>query len=248
MTAAYRGTAVELDPITHGYYAGYGVLDGMRRFVDANGRIESRGGGYILVEPGGYRFWCLPPDLSLLLPVLLERFVDRQYAWLNVEGKLVLDLGANVGDSALYFIQRGATKVFAYEPLPHFFEQARHNAELNGVTLDLYQTGAAASPEVRDVDPHNWSLFPSVTGAKVTLEPIGEILARLPPGELVCKVDIEGSEYEVLAVADLRRASQWLVEYHAGVQNLADLFRNQGFQVQTDGAQIGFLRAWQVGQ
>jgi FkbM family methyltransferase len=200
------------------------------------------------IEPGGYRFWCLPADLSLLLPVLVERFVDRQYAWLNVEGKMVLDLGANVGDSALYFIQRGATRVFAYEPLPHFFEQACRNAELNGVTLDLHQAGVAASAELRRVDPHNWSLLPVVgTGAEVTLEPIGEVLARLPAGELVCKVDIEGSEYEILAVADLRRARQWLVEYHAGVQNLAELFRNQGFQVQTDGTQIGFLRAWQAG-
>ncbi len=38
--------------------------------------------------------------------LLVEQFVHEQYKWLQVGGKQVLDVGANVGDSAIYFAMK----------------------------------------------------------------------------------------------------------------------------------------------
>jgi len=41
------------------------------------------------------------------------------YDWLDVKGKRVLDVGASIGDTAVYFALRGAREVVAFEPT-HF--------------------------------------------------------------------------------------------------------------------------------
>src|SRR5437660_8472821 len=49
------------------------------------------------------------------------------------QAKLVVDLGANVGFSTLYFLQRFQDcHVISLEPHPRHFEQAQRNLELNG--------------------------------------------------------------------------------------------------------------------
>ncbi|MGC9178548.1 MAG: hypothetical protein ACP5G6_09135, partial [Conexivisphaera sp.] len=40
------------------------------------------------------------------------------YHWLSVEGRRVLDVGASIGDTAIYFSLRGAMEVVAFEPYP----------------------------------------------------------------------------------------------------------------------------------
>ena len=45
-------------------------------------------------------------------------FLDGEYERLPVEGKTVLDLGANIGDTLTYFMLRGASRVVGIEPFP----------------------------------------------------------------------------------------------------------------------------------
>jgi len=40
------------------------------------------------------------------------------YDWLDVKGKRVLDVGASIGDTAVYFAVKGASEVVAFEPYP----------------------------------------------------------------------------------------------------------------------------------
>jgi len=53
---------------------------------------------------------------------LSDTFLEGEYevpeALSGLRGRDVIDVGANVGDSALYFILHGARKVIAVEPLP----------------------------------------------------------------------------------------------------------------------------------
>jgi len=44
---------------------------------------------------------------------IYEIFEEEDYKFLNVKDKKVLDMGAFVGDSAIYFILKGAKKVYA---------------------------------------------------------------------------------------------------------------------------------------
>jgi len=62
----------------------------------------------------------------------------------DVHGKVVLDVGAFTGDSALYFISRGASRVIAIEPVPEHFEILRLNAE----DLPVMPINAAVGCEV----------------------------------------------------------------------------------------------------
>lgn len=52
---------------------------------------------------------------------LKEIFVDDIYGGLDVKGKVVVDIGAYIGDSSVYFILKGAERVYAFEayPLPY---------------------------------------------------------------------------------------------------------------------------------
>ena len=53
---------------------------------------------------------------------VLSMFLDDTYAFLPVKDKTVIDIGANICDSSIYFALCGATKVIAIEPLPKNFE------------------------------------------------------------------------------------------------------------------------------
>lgn len=48
----------------------------------------------------------------------------------DIEGEVV-DIGANVGDSSLYFAAKGASHVYAFEPLPLAYAVALENIKLN---------------------------------------------------------------------------------------------------------------------
>jgi len=77
----------------------------------------------------------------------LETFVLGDYevpeALSGLKGRDVIDVGASVGDSALYFVLNGARKVIAIEPLPNVAKCAEENLKLNGVTDEVKLINAA---------------------------------------------------------------------------------------------------------
>ena len=63
--------------------------------------------------------------------VLAETYLyDIHSSGGDLRGKTVIDVGANVGDTALYFAERGA-EVVAYEPDPANFRWLLANLDLN---------------------------------------------------------------------------------------------------------------------
>ncbi len=63
---------------------------------------------------------------------LKEIFLENAYSGFNVKGKTVVDIGGFIGDTALYFASKGASKIVCYEPAPNLFEYAKRNSSLNG--------------------------------------------------------------------------------------------------------------------
>ena len=47
---------------------------------------------------------------------LANIFVKNDYDFLKVEDKIIVDIGANIGDTAIYFAVKGAKKVIGLEP------------------------------------------------------------------------------------------------------------------------------------
>lgn len=64
---------------------------------------------------------------------LNEIFVKEDYRRLGVKGRVVVDIGASIGDSAIYFALRGARKVYGYEPNKERYEMAIQNIKANGL-------------------------------------------------------------------------------------------------------------------
>jgi FkbM family methyltransferase len=174
---------------------------------------------------------------------LIGIFFNKEYDFLPVDGKAVLDIGANIGDSCVYFALRGSSRIIAIEPFPRNYELAKKNIDVNGFTerITLYLAGCAAETGDIIVDPLYKSnsrshLVGFKQGIKIPLLTLRDILIEndVSRGEAVLKVDCEGCEYETIlsSTADtLRYFSHIELEYHRGYKNLKEKLEKCGFQV-----------------
>jgi hypothetical protein len=78
-------------------------------------------------------YYNVQKQLYNTIGMIKEQFIEEQYKWLNVKGKDVIDIGANIGDSAIYFALKGAKHVYAFEPYPYSCDIANKNTRLNGL-------------------------------------------------------------------------------------------------------------------
>ena len=192
---------------------------------------------FMIVAPDGSKFVTGPTELMDLLGAVHERFVQREYDMLDVQGAVVIDIGAYVGDSAIFFACAGARKVYGYEPFEATFAAAGRNVQLNGLqsVIELRRVGLGAEAKtMAGVLVRDAPMLSSTTGAfgtgpsnfKGTVEPVHLVTlasvvkgvrAENPDSRLICKMDCEGAEFDVLtdvSVPALRELDQLLVEYH----------------------------------
>jgi len=76
---------------------------------------------------------------------ILEVFEFGNYEGIDVNGKVVIDVGAFVGDTAIYFALKGAKSIIAIEPLPANYEELLDNVNLNGMRNKINVINAALS-------------------------------------------------------------------------------------------------------
>jgi hypothetical protein len=86
---------------------------------------------------------CVSADL--LFGVFIRGEYEIPEALSGLKGRDVIDVGANIGDSALYFVLNGARKVIAVEPLPNVARCAEENVRLSGATDKVRVINAALS-------------------------------------------------------------------------------------------------------
>ena len=60
-------------------------------------------------------------------------FLKEIYKFLNVKNKIVIDIGANIADSAIYFVLNGAKQVIALEPFSYSYKYAVENIKINNM-------------------------------------------------------------------------------------------------------------------
>jgi FkbM family methyltransferase len=172
--------------------------------------------------------------------MLVEQFVEEQYKWLQVTGKQVLDVGANVGDSAIYFALNGARHVYSFEPYPYTYRLAKRNVELNDLEkhITLLNMGCGKEGTIT-VDPElksepSSTLVPSHAGDTVRIVSLKRIVEDYGLNDAIGKIDGEGCEYELILGAsdsDLLAFRQLMIEYHHGCAHLVDRLRRVGFHV-----------------
>ncbi|PYB68470.1 hypothetical protein DMB44_03780 [Thermoplasma sp. Kam2015] len=60
---------------------------------------------------------------------IFDVFLSEEYRFLNVFEMDVIDVGASIGDSPIYFALRGAKRVIALEPFPYSYSFAELNVK-----------------------------------------------------------------------------------------------------------------------
>jgi FkbM family methyltransferase len=173
-------------------------------------------------------------------------FLYNVYKDLPVVGKTVIDIGANIADSSIYFAVRGAKKVISLEPFPKNYEMAKRNIESNNLSdkITLLLAGCAANQGFVTISPFDksWvgsSIKNSSQGFKVPTLTLEDILKKYSPqnGKLtqnVLKMDCEGCEYESILSASrevIRSFSHIQIEYHYGYKDLKYKLEENGFIV-----------------
>ncbi len=183
------------------------------------------------------------------LHVIREAFGDRVYALpQHVRPRTILDLGANIGASVLWFHRRFPdAEIHAVEPDRRSLEKLRRNVEgLPGVTVHHAALAGEDGERTFYEAERGWSsslVADAAPGGRAARVPVLSLPAlvsehiRSDRVDLV-KLDVEGAEWEVLPTLRLAELTDTVAgEMHAGMlgDELAerDAWRHglQGFDV-----------------
>lgn len=181
------------------------------------GRILWRSGDIVLVSTA-FGLLALPANYASAFKTL--RFKCYEALKGHVKGAKFLDIGAGVGDSALYAWAQGASYVRAVEPDPLMSRLLKLNMTINRVKGDVI-TKCAGNKFMKV----NWDK--GIVSSE-ECESVGwEDLLR--EGFDVVKVDCEGCEF-ALEKEHLKKAPTWLIEVHG---DLREFMKNvpEGYNV-----------------
>ncbi len=132
----------------------------------------------------------------------------RNYSDIDVSGKVVLDLGANVGGFTKMAVERGAKAVIAVEPCPDNFQILSMNSptstNLNGAVSE-HQDAVCEfyyATSKRNSVSSSTSKRRNASGSSITVNSynFAALLETYKPQ--VLKIDIEGKEYDLFDSID----------------------------------------------
>ena len=149
-------------------------------------------------------------------------FKDKEYSDLPVKDRVVLDIGANIADSAIYFAAQGAKHVLAIEPDERCHKFAQKNVEVNGFSevVNIIRGAVVSS---------NSNINENSSMKLLTLQ---DIIRNYDLESTILKMDCEGCEYDVILNTPpdvLRNFTHVKLEYHYGYRNVMNKLRNSGF-------------------
>ena len=189
-------------------------------------------------------------------------YASHDYDFLDVTNRTVVDVGASIADTAIYFALRGAKRVIAFEPFPKIFEIAGRNVKANGVEdkVILVNAGCGYDGKVRvkeDVDSNaSTQLKDFGQGVEIPMYSLNTIVSKFNVEKgSVLKVDCEGCEYDLFRNASreaLDRFDQIEIEYHYGYKELVNILKKNGFKTKNtipiylpcERKILGYIYAW----
>ena len=153
-----------------------------------------------------------------------ETFEEKQWDFLNVKDKNVLDIGAFIGDSPIYFILKGAKKVYAIEPHPDAYKEIIENIKLNNmedkiipinIGISYYNNYVSIYENV--LDTQGTLLRSKGNGIKIPAGKLSDIIDKYNIDAQVLKMDCEGCEYDIILkdYDTIKEFDEIGFEYHA---------------------------------
>jgi FkbM family methyltransferase len=170
-----------------------------------------------------------------------EVWIDECYRLpFQLAPERLVDLGANIGLTSLWFAHRyGCKVIIAVEPSPENAQLVRLNLHGNNVQADVVEAAVGARDGVAHFEAAVDSNMGHVgeSGREVTMVSMDTVLRKLPAGVDVdvVKMDIEGGEGPLLQgdLAWLGRVKSVIAEFHPEVIDYPAAIRQiegQGFR------------------
>jgi len=125
----------------------------------------------ILETSQGLRFFLDSIDPFIIIETFILR-IHKVDFFDTLKGKIIVDIGANAGDTALFFAQEGA-KVYAFEPVLAHFEAMLKNISLNQNLAERIIPINAAIGEDGILKIHQSNQMEIAGGASLFYEPYG---------------------------------------------------------------------------
>ena len=173
---------------------------------------------------------------------IVHTFFKKDYDQILVNERTVLDIGANIGDTGIFYALNGAKKVIGIEPFPKNFNYAEKNIQINNLdnVITLLQAGCSSKKEIIKIDPDYQSNIESEvknfkTGIDVPMITLQDIINKYEiPKSSVLKIDCEGCEYDIIENISSETISYFSniqIEYHLGYKKLKTKLESFGYTV-----------------
>ncbi len=170
----------------------------------------------------------------------------------DIEEPLIVDAGAHIGMSVLYFkMLFPKARIIAFEPIPANFELLTKNVTENQLdNVELCQSvvapksgvlrlhepiGEGALKSGAGIIPKGWKGIQTNQEIKVEAVGIQEILQDKID---IFKMDIEGMEYEIIRNAGplIRNVNTWIMEVHPRkdhrIEEIEKTFKQNGYELE----------------
>ena len=196
-------------------------------------------------------------DKQVCFDLLWEQFLTRRdYNFIFDVPVAVIDIGMNVGDTALFFAANPfVKKVYSYELMPQTFDRAQRNLKINPDIMNKiegHNYGLGKSDQelvIYYYDESDGQIgkvseilgdelgkgIPTKCKIKNVVHEIQKIEQEHPNVALYLKIDTEGAEYEIIDALLRDHSSNNIhyiaIEYHFGVQNIIETLREHHFEV-----------------
>lgn len=188
--------------------------------------------------------------------ILKELYNDFDYYFSLDREIVVIDIGMNVGFTSLYLASKNNVKsIYSFEPVKETFEMAQNNFNLNHeisnkinsynfglgnencIKQFIYSSEFKGSVGIRGLK--SWNIRNSIDRKILSVEirdaskVLKSIIKKNDDKYLVCKLDCEGAEYEIIpnlfSSGLMQHIGFFIIEYHDdSPQKLIDLlFKNK---------------------
>lgn len=170
--------------------------------------------GFSFQDVGGNTLAITNKNIKLFLMkdytnVLDEIFIRKVYGVNYFIGKDVVDVGASIGDTALYYISNGASTVFGFEMDKERYKLCVKNIELNTLTSRIAILNESADSNA-----------------------VRKLILEKDLHNIVLKLDCEECEFEIIKNLThdvFERIDYIIMEYHSDPDNIIKKLTETGF-------------------